>query len=49
MHPVVFFYIINKRKVWGNRKFKAYYLHLDIMEMVIVLDMSHKSIKVYCH
>jgi len=35
--------------VWGNSNFKAYYLHLDIMEMVSVLVTSHKTIKGYWH
>ena len=34
-------------KVWGNSNFKASYLHLDFMKMVIVLDRSQKTIKDY--
>jgi hypothetical protein len=29
----------------GNSNFNAYYLHLEVMEMVRVLDRSHKIIK----
>jgi len=47
MHPIVFFCIINKRKVWGNSNFKACYLHLDFMEMVSILDI--KTIKGHWH
>jgi len=43
LHPVVFFCIINKLKVWGNSNFKAYYLHVDFMEMVRVLSRSQIS------
>jgi len=35
--------------VWGNSNFKAYYHNLDFMEMVSVLDMSHKTIKGHGH
>jgi hypothetical protein len=31
----------------GNSNFKDYYPHLDFMEMVRVLDRSHKTIKDY--
>jgi len=41
--------IINKQKVRGNSNFKAYYIHLDFIEMVRVLDRSHKTIKDYWH
>ena len=47
LHPVVFFCIIKAGKVWGNTNFKAYYLHLDLMKMVRVLDRSHRTIKDY--
>jgi len=47
LHPVVIFCNKNKRKVLGNSNFKAYYLHLDFMEMVRVLETSHKTIKDY--
>jgi hypothetical protein len=33
--------------VQGKSNFKDYYLQLDFMEMVRVLDRSHKSIKDY--
>jgi len=39
----VFFCIINRLKVWGNSNFKTYYLHLDFMGMVRVLDRSQVS------
>jgi hypothetical protein len=42
-----FFCNKNKQKVLGNSNFKAYYLHLDFMEMVRVLDRSHKTIRDY--
>jgi hypothetical protein len=32
-----------------NTNFEAYYLHLDFMEMVRVLERSHKIIKNYWH
>ena len=51
LHPVVFFCTINKGNFWGNSNLKAYYryVHLDFMDMVRVLDRSHKTIKDYWH
>ena len=43
LSPIVFYCIMNKLKVWGNSNFKAYYLHLDFMGMVRVLDRSQVS------
>jgi len=45
----VFLYHKQKKKMWGNSNFKAYYLQLDFMEMVSDLDRSHKTISVYWH
>jgi len=33
--------------VWSNSNFKAYYLRLDFIEMVRVLDRSLKTVKDY--
>ena len=33
--------------MWDNSKFKAYYLHLDFMGVVRVLDRSQNTIKDY--
>jgi hypothetical protein len=48
--PSCCIFVYNKQtKVWGNSNFKAYYLLLDIMGMVRVLDRSHRTIKDYWH
>ena len=49
LHLVVFSCIISKWKEWGNSKFKSYYLHLDFMEIVSILDTSHKTIMGFWH